>query len=575
MVLGSIYPFFGVKYYERSAMLIVTKNKNKKNMRKTKVISGLICSLIIFNNICVVSPVNAAAEPYQKTFIVTAYYSPLPDQNYYVTGSLAGDKRLNGNGTNGADGTPVYPGMIAAPGTYGFGTRISCPPYIDGEIHDRGGAIVKAGTRNNAHDRLDFWAGEGEGALKTALYWGKRTLTCTVYPAGTNPGAQYVSLPEGKLSDFAKTFLKRPVSNTSVAQTDEFPEKYQQLFTDLGYDPDEKTHRIAFQMRHNIISSATDASAGNVGPQTKAKLDDIYREIKDKIPGEGLGLGSVDPQVRILQELLADLGYLHEESTAIFGEKTKEALINFQLERGLINDKNHQAAGYLGPNTHKELEKLALERYSISAGDRAIVARLNAGDEAAASIALADELALQKPSENIDQKDELYQILEDLSHEWVKEHTPQESNLHTFANPEIKLASTNTSSGFMEVKEKLTPIFNPFSNTLRLGSKHKDVEIMQKLLKANGYFHEENITNYFGPKTKKAMALFQVDYGIIASTGSKDAGIVGPKTIKALNALYYNNEFSLPKEIAGKIRAPAIHPSDLSNRQASATGNNL
>ncbi len=40
----------------------------------------------------------------KKTFIVTAYYSPLPDQSFYLKGSYEADIRLNGNGTHGASG---------------------------------------------------------------------------------------------------------------------------------------------------------------------------------------------------------------------------------------------------------------------------------------------------------------------------------------------------------------------------------------------------------------------------------------------------------------------------------------
>jgi len=37
-----------------------------------------------------------------RKFIVTAYYSPLPGQKKYSTGSYSGDIRLNGEGTHGA-----------------------------------------------------------------------------------------------------------------------------------------------------------------------------------------------------------------------------------------------------------------------------------------------------------------------------------------------------------------------------------------------------------------------------------------------------------------------------------------
>jgi peptidoglycan hydrolase-like protein with peptidoglycan-binding domain len=549
---------------------------------KNKILSILACSSIIANqSFWLIPETKASFEPYQKTFIVTAYYSPLPGQNFYVTGSLASDKRLNGNGTHGADGTPVYPGMIAAPGTYSFGTRISCPGYIDGEIHDRGGAIVKAGVRNNAHDRLDFWAGHGDEALKTALYWGKRTLTCTVYPPNHSPAEQYVTLPQGKLSDFAKTFLKKPQTSTPVAQSsDVIPTHYQELLKDLGYDPSDKASRIAFQTRHEIISSETDASAGNIGPGTKAKLDQIRQESHKEIPAEGLEEGTVSSDVRLLQEMLVEMGYLDENPTAIFGEKTKQALIQFQLEKGIIDSKDHAAAGYVGPGTHSALKKSSLEKYLISANDQVVIAKLKAQDEKEEAIALADELALHKPNENEEAeatRDEFYELLKTLSDEWVKEHTPsEEGDINASAKPEIQLASTKIPDNLSEVKAILEPIFNPFDHSLKLGSKHSEVEKMQILLKNNGYFEGEMITDYFGPQTKKAIAQFQVDYKIVASIHHSEAGIVGPKTIKALNALYYQNEFSLPREVTGKIRAPAIHPSDITIKdpvkQASLNG---
>jgi hypothetical protein len=67
---------------------------------------------------------NEEKNTEQKKFIVTAYYSPLPNQSFYLKGSYEADIRLNGNGTHGASGKEVYPGMIAAPKTYAFGTQV-------------------------------------------------------------------------------------------------------------------------------------------------------------------------------------------------------------------------------------------------------------------------------------------------------------------------------------------------------------------------------------------------------------------------------------------------------------------
>ncbi|USN58940.1 MAG: hypothetical protein H6767_02385 [Candidatus Peribacteria bacterium] len=69
-----------------------------------------------------------AADESKQCFIVTAYYSPLPDQDSYMKGSYEADIRLNGRGTHGASGKEVFTGMIAAPKTYAFGTKI----YLEG-----------------------------------------------------------------------------------------------------------------------------------------------------------------------------------------------------------------------------------------------------------------------------------------------------------------------------------------------------------------------------------------------------------------------------------------------------------
>ncbi|MCC6643813.1 hypothetical protein IT411_03620, partial [Candidatus Peregrinibacteria bacterium] len=78
--------------------------------------------------------------PYEETFTITAYYSPIEGPKRYIRGSLEADKKLNGNGTNGADGTPVYPGMIAAPKSIPFGTKMMIPGIGTVAVHDRGGA---------------------------------------------------------------------------------------------------------------------------------------------------------------------------------------------------------------------------------------------------------------------------------------------------------------------------------------------------------------------------------------------------------------------------------------------------
>ncbi|HEC21042.1 MAG TPA: hypothetical protein ENI70_00835, partial [Candidatus Peregrinibacteria bacterium] len=88
-----------------------------------KITAVILTSLIFFSSFAFATSAFAKEEslsqkPFQRKLVITGYYSPIPGQLRYVRGSLEADRRLNGNGTNGADGTQVYRGMIAAPKNY-------------------------------------------------------------------------------------------------------------------------------------------------------------------------------------------------------------------------------------------------------------------------------------------------------------------------------------------------------------------------------------------------------------------------------------------------------------------------
>src|SRR3989338_6601247 len=148
---------------------------------KNKTILILAFAFLLF----LILPETAAAQdsladgdlesvfPYTASFVISGYYSPLPGQTRYVTGSYESDIRLNGGGVHGADGTPVFPGMIAAGRQIPYGTKIEIPGIGITSVHDRGGAI------NNK--RLDIWMGHGELGMMRALAWGMRTVQVTVY----------------------------------------------------------------------------------------------------------------------------------------------------------------------------------------------------------------------------------------------------------------------------------------------------------------------------------------------------------------------------------------------------------
>ena len=105
-------------------LIFVSENSSSWNIPSLKKYSYILASFLAFFSF---HGDSGYAASIKQEFIVTAYYSPLPDQNFYLKGNYEAEKILNGNGTNGASGKPVFIGMIAAPKTYNFGTRIdSC-----------------------------------------------------------------------------------------------------------------------------------------------------------------------------------------------------------------------------------------------------------------------------------------------------------------------------------------------------------------------------------------------------------------------------------------------------------------
>ena len=123
------------------SLIFVSEKSSSWNTHSLKRYSYIFASFLAFFSF---HGDSGYAASITQEFIVTAYYSPLPDQNFYLKGNYEAEKILNGNGTNGASGKPVFVGMIAAPKTYNFGTRIDFEGLGVGIVEDRGGAIVKA-----------------------------------------------------------------------------------------------------------------------------------------------------------------------------------------------------------------------------------------------------------------------------------------------------------------------------------------------------------------------------------------------------------------------------------------------
>jgi len=354
---------------------------------------------------------NAQSIPEEAFFEITAYYSPLPGQRAYVTGSYDEDRRLNGNGTHGASGKAVFPGMIAAPSTYAFGTKIQIDGFGVGEVADRGGGIKSAGEENRYgtgnYDRLDLWMGYGDEGMARALAFGRRVVGGSIVSVDSEVSvnfdvdmSQFTSqIAYTTTSPIQQQFDENLIikSNTGVGASGDRVEDLQRYMRQLGYyygeydgdyTQDLESAVLAFQLDHNVVSSADSRGAGYAGPMTRSaltdaiesadeatvverekieqghqlasKYDDLYenpaRLIRD------LGLGDTGDDVRLLQEQLIQLGYMRTDVTGVFGEVTENAVLHMQLKTGIIESREDDAAGYAGPSTRAFLNNLMTKR---------------------------------------------------------------------------------------------------------------------------------------------------------------------------------------------------------------------
>lgn len=304
-------------------------------------------------------------------FEVTAYYSPLPNQEKYLHGSYEAEIRMNGSGIHGASGKQVFPGMIAAPTNYPFGTKIYFEGFGIWDVQDRWGAIVRWD-----YDRIDIWVWYGDEGRERAIQWGRRKVKGKIVVPSAEVTIQF---PESILWAY-QNFSSSPDSEPEVIL------KLQEILTKAEiYDGEldgnfesMKDQFIDFQIKNDIIESADDEAAGYYGKKTVAVLREKYGDADSSIPLipepiENFSIYNhkwaseayklilefwdlrVDPesdyeQVILLQELLWKLW---EYEGPYDGKYTsvKDALITYQIKIGLFSSKNDEDAGYFWNRT--------------------------------------------------------------------------------------------------------------------------------------------------------------------------------------------------------------------------------
>ncbi len=445
-----------------------------------KLFAFLCVTVLSFGVLFPTASHTAHAAGRKQTFLVSAYYSPLPGQSRYLRGNYEAEIRLNGRGTNGADGTAVYVGMLAAPKSYPFGTKIEVPGLGIGTVHDRGGAIIEGAN----YHRIDVWMGRGEEGLARALQWGMRTVEGTIYY--DTQVSEELSIDDVWANP---TNIQKLAPNTQrtmfLGSKGDDVRELQKNLKKLGFFDTTETGEFGqftkkavfqFQRRMGIVASEKEWGAGIFGPQTRSALEKALQtefiSPKKQSPSfASLSLGDTGDEVKSLQTHLKKLGFFDEAITGNFGNITQEAVFEFQKSGDIVVEITDYGAGVFGPKTNAALqEKLSQKIETVHAA----------------------------PSEGQTKKD----------------------------SPKLVFGNILKKKVFEEIlveAEKFT-----------IGDEGNEIAMMQQELIAKGYLREGLSTGFYGELTREAVIALQQKHQLIVDASADWAGDFGLKTMEAL-----------------------------------------
>lgn len=216
-------------------------------------------------------------DPY---FIVTAYYSPVPNQKKYITWTYEWDIRLNWSWIIWASWKAVHSWFIAAPKKYEFWTKIELEWLWVWVVQDRWWAIVEAWVNWHEHDRFDIWMWYWDAWLERAIKWWKRTVKWKIVP------------PNSKITIEFETYIVDEYWDLTLDWDNPNPEdvkRLQELFKKLKlYDwkidwdfSKIKKDFLDFQKRSWIIENDDDWWAWYFGQKTYIALREQYWDISE------------------------------------------------------------------------------------------------------------------------------------------------------------------------------------------------------------------------------------------------------------------------------------------------------
>jgi hypothetical protein len=310
----------------------------------------------------------------ENYFIVTAYYSPLEDQEDYITGSYEWDIRLNGSWKKWASGKEVFPWMIAAPKKYTFGTKIYIAWLGTWSVEDRWWSIIEASDWGPSHDRLDVWMWFGDEGRKRAILWWARKVSWYTVDSSSEVNVQFSNVTN--LEIFGWTVWPDS-SEENIKKLQEFliSLKMYSWLVDGNHDSIRDTI-IDYQLKNGIINSKNDEEAWYFGPKTIAIIRKEFPNISvqsksKKITSNSTKLessklnwtlkkniypDSTQSDIKNLQILLKHV-WIYKGKIDGDYNSVKPNIIHYQLKKKIIINKNQTGAGNFWPKTRENIKK--------------------------------------------------------------------------------------------------------------------------------------------------------------------------------------------------------------------------
>ena len=376
--------------------------------------------ILAFFLIILLSPFNifsvkATWESNKRYFRVTAYYSPLPNQKYYLKWNYKAEIKMNWIWIKWASWKKVFSWMLAWPSKYKFWTKIYLQWVWVGEIADRGWAIVEAWKRNFKYDRIDIWCWYWEEGLRRALYWWNRVIEWKIVSQKSNITINYKKIPAPYWTTYKLKLQKRFFSQKIKKQKTKFDifiekeleffnsklknsndtKKLQEILSDLWMYSgkiDWNYNKIIniiqnYQLEKKLIKNKYQIWTWYFGPKTRASLkkdfksylikqeekrkkEEVFEQKLNKIKKEKLIQAqkeiknlaylrkwNVSQDVRTLQKILKKIWYFDYKDTAIFWNKTYWSLVKYQLDKKIIKKTDQTWTWIFWPNTKKQLIK--------------------------------------------------------------------------------------------------------------------------------------------------------------------------------------------------------------------------